>query len=181
LREMPVKVLLDGGSDAPDQVHRRIVGLARESGTRIVAAHSGQVLQVAGLRLRLLSPETPFDPSGAEPNDQAVVLLASYRGFDALLPADAESNVTLPLALRPVEVLKVAHHGSEDEGLSALLERLRPRVAVIQVGASNRYGHPRAETLSALASAGSRLWRTDRDGDVSVSAGPSGPVVETEH
>ena len=54
--------------------------------------------------------------------------------FDLFLPADAESNVTAALPLEPVEALKVAHHGSADDGLPGLLERLRPRVAAIEVG-----------------------------------------------
>src|SRR5207244_9905424 len=106
---------------------RRIVALAATSGQRVIPARAGQILSVAGLRFEVLSPPKRFDPEGDEPNRQAIVVLASYRGLDLMLPADAESDVTLGLSLRPVEVLKVAHHGSEDEGLGALLDRLRPQ------------------------------------------------------
>ena len=58
-----------------------------------------------------------------------------------------------PLDLRPVDALKVSHHGSADPGLPALLARLRPRVAVIEVGARNTYGHPTPATLAALRAA----------------------------
>ena len=58
--------------------------------------------------------------------------------------------MTAALALEPVDVLKVAHHGSADPGLPALLERLKPRVAAIEVGSENRYGHPTPSTLAAL-------------------------------
>jgi competence protein ComEC len=73
------------------------------------------------------------------------------------------------LTLDPVEVLKVAHHGSDDPGLAALLSRLEPRVAVISVGAHNDYGHPTASTLTALRQvSGLELFRTDEDGAVVV-------------
>ncbi len=49
--------------------------------------------------------------------------------------------------------MKVAHHGSEDAGLADELETLRPRIAVISCGRNNDYGHPRPETLAALAAA----------------------------
>jgi competence protein ComEC len=65
-------------------------------------------------------------------------------------------------------VLKVAHHGSEDGGLAALLDRCRPRLAVISVGAGNPYGHPTATTLATLAAHGVRTLRTDRDGTVVI-------------
>ena len=69
-------------------------------------------------------------------------------------------------------MLKVAHHGSEDPGLPDLLRMLRPRVAVISVGEGNDYGHPRAETLAALARdarAARRCGPTD-DGRVVVES-----------
>ena len=102
------------------------------------------------------------------------MLTVSYGALDFLMTADAESEVTSSLALTPVEVLKVAHHGSADEGLRPLLERLRPLAAVIHVGAGNPYGHPAASTLSALAAEVPRVFRTDRDGDVTITAGPGG-------
>ena len=72
----------------------------------------------------------------------------------------------MPLDPGPVDVLKVAHHGSDDAGLGALLDRTRPRLAVISVGADNSYGHPTAGTLATLAGHGVRTLRTDRDGTV---------------
>jgi competence protein ComEC len=88
--------------------------------------------------------------------------------FTLLLTADAESDVTESLPLTPVDVLKVAHHGSADPGLPALLGRLRPRVAVISVGRHNPYGHPSPQALGALRTV-PRVYRTDRDGTVRIS------------
>ena len=93
------------------------------------------------------------------------MLLASYGATDVLLPADAESNVTAGLELPRVEALKVAHHGSDDAGLPAMLERTAPRVAAIEVGADNTYGHPTPATLGALREV-PQVVRTDRDGTV---------------
>ncbi len=85
--------------------------------------------------------------------------------FDLLLPADAESNVTASLALPRAEALKVAHHGSADTGLAAMLERVKPAVAAIEVGQENTYGHPAPSTLAALRDV-PEVVRTDRDGTV---------------
>jgi competence protein ComEC len=97
------------------------------------------------------------------------------------LTADAESNVTAPLALHAVEVLKVAHHGSADPGLEGELQVLRPRVAVVSVGARNDYGHPRPETIAALEGVpGLRLFRTDVHGRVVVETDGTRLAVTTE-
>jgi competence protein ComEC len=78
--------------------------------------------------------------------------------------------VTGPLALAPVDALKVAHHGSADAGLPALLARLHPRVAAIEVGRHNTYGHPAPSTIKALAAAVPNVVRTDRDGTIRLHA-----------
>ena len=130
----------------------------------------GNAFRIGRLRVAVLWPDGPGFP-GEDPNLRATILLVSYGRVDLLLTADAESPVTLPLDPPPVEILKVAHHGSADAGLPELLERLRPKVAVISVGLGNDYGHPTPSTLSALERApGLRLYRTDLDGRVVVES-----------
>jgi competence protein ComEC len=175
VRTLPVRLLLDGAARSRDATHARILSTARERRVRVLAAAAGQALDLGALRLRIFNPprESVPDPD-EDPNLRAVVLTVSYGSLDFLMPADAESEVTSPLSLPRVEVLKVAHHGSADEGLRPLLEHLHPRVAVIEVGSGNPYGHPAASTLSVLRSAVPAVFRTDRDGDVTITLGPGG-------
>ncbi len=93
-----------------------------------------------------------------------------------LLTGDAEAEA-VPLDPGPVDVLKLAHHGSADAGLEGLLERTAPRLAVISVGDDNPYGHPAAETLAELGSAPLRTLRTDDDGEIVIEVGPAGWAV----
>jgi competence protein ComEC len=97
------------------------------------------------------------------------VILASYGRVDALLTADAESPVTLPLNPRPVEIFKVAHHGSTDDGLGRLLGLTKPRVAIVSCGRDNDYGHPTPTTMATLDAAPElEVFRTDLDGRVVI-------------
>lgn len=141
----------------------------REAGRRripIVVTRVGRDFTVGRLRVRVLWPDGAASAAD-DPNDHATVLLVSYGNVDALLPADAESNVTSRLRIPPVEILKVGHHGSADKGLSELLESLRPRVAIVSVGKKNDYGHPKASTMAALDRApGLAVYRTDEDGRI---------------
>ena len=160
------RLVLDGGDGWPTAVQRGLPGAVAQSGGRVLAARAGQVLRAGPLRLRVLWPPAPapgWRPDG-NPNDRALVTHVEDGAFDLLLPADAESNVTAALDLPRVEALKVAHHGSADEGLPALLERTSPRIAAIEVG-ENSYGHPAPSTLGALRVV-PQLVRTDRDGTV---------------
>ncbi len=142
----------------------RAAGIA----TRRLAA--GAELREGSLRLDVLWPPRELlaesRPAG-DPNALAVVALARWRHFSMLLTADAEAETT-PLDPGPIDVLKVAHHGSDDAGLGALLDRTRPGLAVISVGAGNPFGHPTAATLATLAWHRVRALRTDRDGAVVI-------------
>ncbi len=161
------RLVLDGGAGWPTAVQRGLPAALERAGGRSIAAHAGQVLRVGSLRWDVLwpPPRAPgWRPSG-NPNDHALVAHVRDGPFDLLLPADAESNVTAGLELPRVEALKVAHHGSEDAGLPAMLERTAPRVAAIEVGADNTYGHPAPSTLGALRAV-PQVVRTDRDGTV---------------
>lgn len=168
LRQYRPRTIVDGGAGWATRVQRTLAA----SPARVLAPHTGQVLALGGLKLRILWPPAPppgWKPSG-NPNDRAVVARLEAGGISGLLTADAETNVTAPLQLAPVDVLKVAHHGSADPGLPALLARLHPRFAAIEVGRRNTYGHPVPSTLAALKAAVPTLVRTDRDGTVRLHA-----------
>jgi competence protein ComEC len=63
-------------------------------------------------------------------------------------------------------VLKVAHHGSSTSTTSQFLAAVRPRIALVSVGAHNTYGHPDGEVLDALRRADVATLRTDHLGTV---------------
>jgi competence protein ComEC len=180
LDALPVGFVLDPlePTDSPDEA-----ALEREAesrGVRIVPARVGQLYQLGELRIRVLWPDGPGQP-GEDPHEHGVVLLASYGQFDALLTGDSESPVTLPLRPPEVELLKVAHHGSSDEGLGELLRLVRPKIALISVGEGNDYGHPAHSTLSALSSfPGLALYRTDEEGRITVESDGTSFSVRTE-
>ncbi len=180
IRQLRVGVVLDPGLAATGPEHDEALAAATQRGVAVRTVRSGSEFKVGGLRLRVLWPPDPGRES-EDPNLNATVLAASYGETDVLLPADAESDVTGRLPLGHFEVLKVAHHGSEDPGLESQLRALRPRVAVISAGRGNDYGHPRPETLAALATVpGVALYRTDQHGQVVVEADGRGLRVRTE-
>ena len=175
-----VAAVIDPGLAAASPFHAEAIGAARRKGVPVVPVRAGDAYRAGRLRIKALWPDGPGLAS-EDPNANATVLLVSYGATDVLLTADAESDVTRRLPLRPVEVLKVAHHGSEDPGLADLLRVVRPRVAVVSVGEGNDYGHPRPETIAALAAdRGLRTWRTDEDGSVVVESDGSDLRVRAE-
>jgi competence protein ComEC len=140
------------------------------------------VLRAGRVRLRVLSPPRRAGElaiPGEDPNQRAIVAEADVDGLRVLLTADAESDVLAGLDLGPVDVLKVSHHGSADPGLEGQLPRLHPRIAAIEVGRNNTYGHPVPATIATLRAAGAVVYRTDRDGSVRIEPDGTGLRVQT--
>jgi competence protein ComEC len=170
LHALPVAAVLDGRDGVRDVPGARMANEALRRRIRVVRPRARQVVRAGGVTIRVLWPQPATGPPQAEadPNQRAIVAEADADGIRTLLTADAESDVLGPLDLEAVDVLKVSHHGSADLGLASLLTRLHPRLAAIEVGRHNPYGHPAASTLRALAAAGAAVVRTDRDGSIRV-------------
>jgi len=159
---------------------RETIARAAAAGARPQRIGAGRELQAGRLRLRVIWPPPELlgaASRGQDPNQLSLVIEARWRGFDMLLTGDAEAEA-VPLDPGPVDVLKVAHHGSEDAGLAALLEEVRPRLAVISVGEENPYGHPTATTLATLERHRVPTLRTDADGTIEIEVSRGSITVD---
>lgn len=177
LGAMPIDRLFFSAMERPLLEEARVAG----SATRRVAA--GNELRSGALHLQVLWPPRELlaqSSEAADPNQLSVVMLARWHRFSMLLPADAEAE-SIPIEVGPIDVLKVAHHGSEDSGLGELLDRTAPGLAIISVGAANPFGHPAPSTLGALASRGVRTLRTDLDGTVVLDVGLDSIALASGH
>jgi len=161
---------------------RRLRAEADAAGAGPVRVAAGDAVGTGPLRLSVLWPPPALldqPPAGADPNTQAVVLLVGWRDFSMLLTGDAEAEA-VPIDPGPVDVLKVAHHGSDDADLDELLDRLAPQLAVISVGAGNAYGHPTPGTLASLEAHDVTTLRTDRDGTIVLDVVGASFAVSTD-
>jgi competence protein ComEC len=172
--------------------------LLRTWETALVTAGATPIQGQAGTRLELSdditldilhpvpNPGTAYEDetSAGTTNDNSVVVRLVYRDVAFLLPGDVEAEVEQQLvrsgAYLHSTVLKVPHHGSKTSSAQAFLEAVRPQVAVISVGADNDFGHPARDVLQRLRGT-PHLYRTDRDGRVTVSSDGHKLWIETEH
>ena len=169
-------LLVDGRSGHDDPPTAVAAATVRAAGGRVVAARAGLRLAAGSLRAEVRWPPWRPDapPAGEDPNDRAVVVRATVGGVRTLVPSDREGTPLRLAAGGPVDVLVLPHHGSADDDVPRLLDALRPRAAIAQVGADNGYGHPAPPTVDALRAARVPLWRTDRQGSVGVGSDGEG-------
>ena len=177
MNELDVGYVLEPARATGRDAYVDVLEIAVDRGISWLEARRGFVVDLDGIEVVVLHPSGPTGPGGDDSNAQSVVVLVRYGEFEALLTGDAPVEVEdelladLPTAL---EVLKVGHHGSITSTSQGLLAHAAPALAVISVGANNRYGHPHSSVVDRLRAAGARIFRTDRNGHVRVRARKSG-------
>jgi competence protein ComEC len=168
---LPVELVLDPGEPVPEAAYLAYLAAVDGAGARWRRARAGDVVEVDGVRIEVLSPDSAWAERTLDPNEESVVLLVRFGRHRLLFTGDAGEPVERRLAGRVggVDVLKVGHHGSRTATGAAWLAELRPETAVISVGRKNRYGHPAPEVLERLTAAGVRVARTDAAGTATLT------------
>ncbi len=181
LEEFPVGSL-DVGPSPPNAARERLLQQARDRGVLIQEHLAGERLAVRGVEVEVLWPTRDYQPKREPSNDDSVVLRLCRAAICALLPGDIEAKVekTLAASGAPVHAaaLKVPHHGGRDAATSEFLAAAQPEVAAISVGATNPFGHPFDDVLERLRGQGARVYRTDRDGSITLETRDGGLRAE---
>ena len=135
-----------------------------------------------GFRWRELWP-APGNPGMQSGNPGSLVVRTDWAGSPELsaiflgdLGEEAQRALLASTAIRPVTVVKVAHHGSADQD-AKLYERLHALIGLVSVGVDNGYGHPTDRALGLLADSQTQVYRTDQHGLLLVRQGDHGLEV----
>jgi competence protein ComEC len=188
LRGRAVSAVALGSGRSPSWAFAQVLRTAELARVPVVALTAGQRLSWPGLALDVLAPLRDPPPigdhqaevNGTVVNNTSVVLGASTPAGRVLLTGDVELEAQADLLATGIDlradVLKVPHHGSRYD-TEEFLAAVRPRVAIVSVGAHNRYGQPSQHVLDTLTEAGARVMRTDLKGDIAVVGGPRLQVV----
>jgi competence protein ComEC len=142
--------------------------------------HDGEVRVVGSLSMQAFVADRTFKHSPE--NNSSVVLRVRIGRWTSLLTGDVERDAEASLATRDIraDVLKVGHHGSRTSSTAALLDAVRPRIALISCGLHNTFGHPHPSVVESLRSRGIHTWRTDRNGVIDVDFLPAHIVVHQQ-
>lgn len=167
----------DPGSWEPN-LWAGFVSLAAKKRIKLLSVHDTVMpREIRGAQVQVINPpldsyySTGSKGPGAD-NNRSVVVKINYDQVGFLFAGDIEKEAEARLALSGKElaaaVVKVPHHGSKTSSTAQFIDRLRPRVAVISAGSTNRLGHPAPSVIARYLERGVKVYRTDRDGAVTV-------------
>lgn len=146
------------------------VDAVRAKGLQIHAGSAGKdvVASDAGYAVSVIGPREGL--SDDDLNGYSLVIKVTYGGTSLLFTGDASAEYIGGYSPGHVDVLKVAHHGSNTGTTAALMRALTPKVCVVPYGVGNDYGHPTQVMLDALAGGGAQVYGTGANGTIVVTS-----------
>ena len=109
-------------------------------------------------------------------NNNSIVCKLNYKKFSMLFTGDieeiAEKQILLDykknLQNLKSTILKVGHHGSKTSSIQEFIDAVKPKITLIGVGENNKFGHPNDLVIKRLEKCGSKIFRTDKNGEISI-------------
>lgn len=162
-------------------LHGKLLDAAERNGTEVQYLSGGDIISLndeIAFEVILPNPNI-FQIDADNENNNSMLMKLTYGEsgflFTGDLETDAESALPPEINIQ-AEVLKVGHHGSHTSTSQEFLDRVSPNVAVIGVGANNRYGHPHKDVLKRLEEDIAHIYRTDTDGTITLHVKKNGNV-----
>jgi len=157
-----------------DQNYGEFQAVINERDIPCFTAREGLKLKVGSDMELVILSDSKDSSSDTNLNNCSVVAKLCYKEFSILFPGDIESEEELELLDWKEElhssVLKVTHHGSSNGTNREFIKYAQPMAAVISVGKDNRFGHPSSSTVDILESCGAKIYRTDKNGNVTITS-----------
>lgn len=170
----PIGNFYDPPFDAQSETYFDLLDALKESQATVSSPLAGVDTLIpwdSAVEVRILAP---YDTVYSDFNDTSYILRVSYGNTAVLFTGDATSlGEKLALKAQPnhyfrANVLKVGHHGSDDSTSKKFLETVQPSIAIVSVGEGNEYGLPDQSLIDRLDAQGIKVYRTDRDGSITL-------------
>lgn len=174
-------IIISSESDS-DGVKDSLLTVAKNKGIKVTSISRDCVLDTGDAVVHIYADHMyEIGESGSyNANEKNLAVYVESGESSALIEGDLTGEDEGYLAERGLtdcDVLLVAHHGSKYSTYADFLNMSTPHAAVISVGSDNTYGHPAQETLFRLDSLGAKVWRTDKDGTVTIDTSGDGEFL----
>jgi len=177
-----VSEVWSNGENVDSETYRHFLEIIRRKGIRHrILKDQEYTMEVGEVGIRLFNPGMP-NSSGENPNEQSLVMQLTFGNVRLLLPgdisADQEAKLLEDYSDLRSSVLFVPHHGSRVSSSMPFLKAISPQLAVISCGPDNVFEFPHEEALTRYQAVGAKIFRTDRQGAVTVSS--DGEILHAE-
>ncbi len=182
LKQEKTGIFIDSGDNHTTPSYEQLLKTIEKYQIPYRVVHEGDTIDLnPAVRINVLSPE---NLDSDDLNDNSIVLEITSGSRRFLLMGDAGISVEERLIQEGIDLkadlLKVGHHGSRHSSGRRFIEAVSPEIAIISLAADNDYGYPQKDPIRYLTDAGSRIYRTDQAGTITVTADEKDLAISTE-
>lgn len=166
-------ILPDIDDGLKDEQYKELENIAKKQKINVMYFSKGNAINIDNTYIKCLWPIK--NAGGIDKNGQSLVLKIKNEKISILFTGDLTKESEKMIVLKEgseienVDILKVAHHGSNDSTCEEFLNIVNPKIALISCGENNNYGHPGEETLERMIALGTKIYRTDDDGGITIT------------
>lgn len=150
------------------KIYQSFINKEQQSKAKVIHPKTGYTLTLGNAAIKVLSA----DNSAEKDNNRSIAMRVTYGNFSVIMTGDAELDVETSIIYNKYnidsDVYVAGHHGSKYSSSTAFLNAVTPAYTLISCGTGNSYGHPTEEALRRIKESGSKLYRTDVQGEVTV-------------
>ena len=189
MENMKIKNAIISKQPENSENFKKFLNLAEEKKINVIIVEKGNQLNIEkNLYFQIFWPVSSKFIKENPLNNNSIVCKLCYKNFTMLFTGDIEEETEKELINLYKEdsnilnstVLKVAHHGSNSSSTDEFIKKVNPRISLIGVGKNNLYGHPSENVINRLKNNNSRVYRTDKDGEISIVVNRKGKIVNIQ-
>jgi competence protein ComEC len=194
-KNFTIKQIYDNGQPANTAMYKNYLKNIKAKNISYSTLKKGDSITLADdIHFQVLSPGTIFTTENTDgvsqsglTNDNSIVCKMTYGKFSVMFMGDAQKEAENQILkdydknTLKADILKTGHHGSKTSSSPAFIKAVAPKAATISCGQGNQYKLPHEQTLQTLQKQNITIYRTDRNGAVSILSDGSGYTIQTEH
>ena len=181
MQKIKVKNVIIGKQFETCENYKEFIKIVKKN-IRVISVEKGNKVNIEkDMYFNVIWPDSNNIVNENKLNNNSLVFKMNYKSISALFTGDIEkiaeekiiSNVKEELKST---IIKVAHHGSKTSSTEKFIEKVKPKIALIGVGENNTFGHPSNITIETLEKAGTKIYRTDKMGEIILKINKKGQI-----
>lgn len=171
LENLKVKNVIISKQSETSENFKQIMKIIRKKRINLIVVQKGSKIKIDNFTtVDIISPQS--ENIADNMNDNSIVAKLEAYNFSILFTGDASEKIEKELIKEKInlksDILKVSHHGSKTGTSEEFLKSVKPKIALIGVGENNKFGHPTEDVIKRLTENKVKIYRTDRNGEISI-------------
>lgn len=188
IEKLNVKNIIISKQAEASQEFENVLKMVESKNVNIIQVQAGDTVKIdKDIYFEILWPENDNVIKKNPLNNNSIVAKMKYKNFSILFTGDIEEEAEKEIVNKyggnelSATILKIAHHGSNTSSTEAFIEKVQPQISLIGVGKDNKFGHPNDEVIEKLNSYGSKIYRTDVYGEITLKINKNGAIIIKTH